>query len=57
MCNPLKYKIGNLNSYISKKYYKYNPIILKDNNNNVITDEILSKMIYNGVCNINAYYS
>lgn len=57
MCNPLKYNIGILNSYISKNYYRYNPVILRDNNNNVITDGILEKMIYNGVCKINAYYA
>lgn len=55
--NPFKYRIGCLNSFISKKYYKYNPIILKDKNNNIITDDILKKMVYNGICNINVQYA
>lgn len=52
-----KYRIGSLNSYISRKYYNYNPIILKDINNNIITDEYFEKMMYKGICYINAYYS
>lgn len=50
-----KFGIGHINYYLSEKYFNYNNILLKDEYGNLITDDILNKMIKNRKCVFNVY--
>lgn len=53
--NKYNINIGRINTALSEKYYDCNPILLKNDNNETITDEHLYKMVKNGYCIFNIY--